>query len=202
MPRQVFAMHDGLGTARRLPAVFPTAVGMTAAEVALLLFMGVVTAAVAVWAKLPLGLPGHNILRVIFPMALGLALVPRRGAASLMGLSATITAILIGPGRAAGLGTGAATSLALTGLLVDLALLGAKNGCSIYVRLTLAGLASNLAAMLVRGIAKMSTGGQLDGLPLELWWPRAAITYPLCGILAGLISALVWFRATAREKPT
>jgi hypothetical protein len=196
----VLAVHEGLGASRRFPALARAGPQVSAWEFAVLILLGIAAAVVSVFVKLSLGVPGHNIVRVIFPMALGLALVPRRGAASVMGLSGMGAAMLFVIGGERGLGAGAATSLVLTGLLLDLALLGARSGPSVYLRLTLAGLAANLAAFLVRGGVKLLNGGLVDGQPLELWWPKAAVTYPLCGLLAGLISAAVWFRITARTS--
>lgn len=200
MRSAVLGMHDALGISRRLPPFLQTAPRISPAELAVLVLLGVCAAVLTVVVKLGLGVPGHNIVRVIFPMALGLAVVPRHGAASVIGVSGTAAAVVLAMGRSGGLGVGALTSLALTGLLLDLVLIGARNGRSIYVRLTLAGLAANAAAFLIRGGSKAFSGGQLDGLPLEVWWPKAAVTYPLCGIIAGLISAVVWFRATARPR--
>jgi hypothetical protein len=197
----VLQLHDGLGVCRRLPAIAPTAPRVSAAELGVLALLGISAGLLSTVVKLNLGLPGHNIIRVIFPMALGLSLVPRVGTASFVGLSGTVAAAGVALGRSGNFGAGAMTSLALTGLLLDLALLGARNGWAIYLRLTLAGLAANTAALLVRGGSKFLAGGQVDGLPMEVWWPKAALTYPLCGILAGLISAIVWFRITARQQP-
>jgi hypothetical protein len=34
------------------------------------------------------------------------------------------------------------------------------------------------------------------------WWQQAAFTYPVCGLLAGLLSAAVWFRLrSGRPEP-
>jgi len=197
----VLGVHEGLGISRRLPPIVRGGPRISAMELAVLILLGICAGLVSTVVKLNLGLPGHNIIRVVFPMVLGLALVPRWGAASLMGLSGTATAAVLTIGRSGGLGVGAMTSLALTGLLLDLALVGARNGRSVYVGLTLAGLAANACAFLVRGGSKLLAGGQVDGLPIELWWPKAAITYPVFGILAGLISAAVWFRIKARQQP-
>ena len=197
----VLTVHEGLGAARRFPALARIGPRVSAWEFAVLVLLGAAAAVVSVFVKDKLGVPGHNIVRVVFPLALGLALVPRRGAASVMGLSGMGAAMIFLLGGERGLGAGAATSLVLTGLLLDLALLGARSGPSVYLRLTLAGLAANAAAFLVRGGVKLLSGGLVDGHPLELWWPKAAVTYPLCGLLAGLISAAVWFRITARTSP-
>jgi hypothetical protein len=191
----LFTAHEGLGTARRFPSVLPAASRVLALQLGLMVLIGCAIA-VLCQIKLSLRVPGHNIIRVVLPMALGLWLAPRRGAATVMGLSGMAMAGALSLGGRAGLGTGALTSLALTGLLLDLALWGARSGWSVYVRLTLAGLAANLLAMLVRGGSKWLSGGAVDGLPIELWWPTAVFTYPLCGLLAGLISAVVWFRAS------
>src|SRR5574340_450164 len=201
MRSAILSVHEGLGISRRLPLMVRGEARISGAELAVLAFLGVCAALLSTVVRLNLGLPGHNIIRVVFPMALGMALVPRCGAASLVGLSGMGAALALTAGRAGGLGVGAATSLALTGLLVDLALVGARSGRSIYVRLTLAGLVANLAALAVRGGSKLLAGGMVDGLPLELWWPKAVLTYPLCGLLAGLLSAAVWFRVSARQSP-
>ena len=194
----VLSIHGGLGIARRLPPIVQASPRISYAELAVLVSLGVCAALFSTVVKLNLGLPGHNIIRVIFPMALGLSLVPRSGAASLMSLSGMAAASVLMIGRSGG--AGAITSLALTGFMLDLALHGARNGRSVYIRLTLAGLAANVAALLVRGGVKLLAGGQIDGLPVELWWPKAVLTYPLCGILSGLISAVVWFRITAAKR--
>jgi hypothetical protein len=194
----VLTFHKALGSSHRFPAVLRIGPCVSPLEFAALLLLGGATAVVSVWAKWSLGIPGHNILRVIFPMTLGLALVPRHGAASVMGISGTATALIFAAGGQRGLGAGAITSLALMGILLDLSLWRAQSGKSVYLRLILAGLAANLAAFLVRGGAKMLPGGGVDGLPLELWWSKAIISYSICGLLAGLISAAVWFRVAAR----
>jgi len=195
----VFAVHEGLIDTGRLRSLSRRGRSISAVECGLLVLFGLAAAGLC-GLKLNLGIPGHNVLRVVFPMALGLAVVPRRGAATIMGLSGSAGAAVLLLGGSRGLGSGAATSLVLTGFFLDLALVKARGGPSVYVRLVLAGLAANLAAFLVRGGGKVAGLG-LEGLPLELWWRSAAVTYPLCGAVAGLMSAAVWFRFAARPKP-
>ena len=196
MRTTVLTVHEGLGVCGRFPSIARDGERISAAELGVLLGLGVTAGAVSALVKLNLGIPGHNIIRVIFPMVLGLALVPRRGSTSIMGLGALASApVLAIVGR--GLGVGAMTSLVLTGFVLDLALLGARPGRSLHLRLALAGAAANLVAMLIRGGVKVIAGGQLDGLPLAVWFPKAIITYPVCGAVAGLISAAVWFRFAA-----
>ena len=90
--------------------------------------------------------------------------------------------------------------LLLTGLLVDLALRGARSGRGIYARLMAAGLAANAAAFLIRAAAKLVLGAGLTGKPLAVWWQHAMVTYAVCGLLAGMISAAVWFRFGAHDS--
>ncbi|NUQ64968.1 MAG: hypothetical protein HUU20_21095 [Pirellulales bacterium] len=196
MSAPVLAVHKGLTTARRLPALGRQET-ISVMELAALVLLGVAAAALSAFVKLNLEIPGHNILRVVFPLALGLALVPRVGSATIMGVSGMAGASLFLLFGARNLGLGAATSLALTGILIDAALLRARSGRSIYLRLALAGLAANLAAFGIKAGSKLLTGGMLEGLPLEIWLPKAVVTYSACGLLAGLVSAAVWFRAAA-----
>jgi len=37
-------------------------------------------------------------------------------------------------------------------------------------------------------------GGGMGGGGWDVWFPRAAISYPLCGLAAGLICAIILFR--------
>lgn len=201
----VMPFHEGLGVSGRLGAIGRSRDRISALELATLLLLGTSAAAASTFINLRLGIPGNNIIRVVFPMALGLAVVPRRGAASVMGMSAVASAAafsLVGGLPIVGAwhisprwaGPGAITSLALTGLLIDVALLGARPGRAIYLRLTLAGLASNMAAFLIRAGAKYFTGGVPTGKSLAVWWPEAVVTYAVCGAVAGMISAAAWFR--------
>ncbi len=190
----ILTLHEGLMSSDRLRAVSALDRAISAVELGTLLLLGVCAAALSAFVKFGLGVPGHNIVLVVFPMIFGLALVPRRGAASLMGFSAMGSAGLFCLLGRTGIGFGALTSLALTGILIDTALSGAQSGRGIYARLMLAGLAANMAAFLIRAGAKLLLGPGLTGKPLAFWWQYAAVTYALCGLLAGAISAAVWFR--------
>jgi hypothetical protein len=161
-------------------------------EIGVLLAAGVVAGLTAAAPDFHLRIPGHAILRSIFPMALGMALVPRRLGGVVMACSALGTAFLLNGFGVAGLGAGAITSLSLTGPLLDAAVWRARAGWRLYLCFVVAGLASNLVALLVRAGA----GG---GRPAEFWWQQAVITYPLCGIVAGLVSAAVWFQLRERQ---
>lgn len=102
--------------------------------------------------------------------------------------------LLFRVGGAGTVGLGALTSLALTGPLLDAALWRAKRGWRIYLAFATAGLLSNLAALTVRGGVKMAGLDHALGRPLAVWWMHAAPTYVICGVVAGLLSACVWFQ--------
>jgi hypothetical protein len=199
----VLSVHTGLATSSRLySAPLARAQGRQASDLVatlLLLGAGVSAALATVLLDWKLRIPGHAIVRAVFPMALGLALAPRRMGGVVMGAGALGSALAL---RAAGctlLGAGALTSLTLTGPFLDAALWRAQRGWQLGAGFALAGLASNLAALVAR------TGTKLMGLdhpaarPLAEWWLQAVGTYAACGALAGLISALVWFRCAARR---
>jgi hypothetical protein len=192
-------MHEGLRAAGRVPALSGAA-PISLVEFLTLLLIGAGAAALSIaMADFNLRIPGHAILRAVFPMALGLALVPRQLGGCVMGGSALVTGLLLqgtGVGRT---GVGALTSLCLTGPLLDLALWGARSGWRLYLGFVLAGLGSNLVAFAVRAGARLM--GLDGGGGGATWWYTASISYPLCGLAAGLFSALVWFHFRRRTKP-
>jgi hypothetical protein len=192
-------VHDGLLTSARVPSLARPGRAISAVEVAVLMLLGAAAAAGTMLLNMPLRIPGHAILRSVFPMALGMALVPRSLAGSIMGVSALATALLFLAGGT-GAGPGAITSLALTGPLLDLALLGARRPWRLYFGFVLAGLGSNLAAFFVRWGFR-AIGARAGGRSLAEWLPLASWTYAVCGALAGLLSALVWFHLRPRREP-
>ena len=205
MISSTLTVHEGLGSSGRLPSIASSGKAVTLAELCFLLMMGVATAVVSMFVKPGLHIAGSNIVFVVFTMSFGLAMVPRRGAASAMGLGAMASAGAFCMLWTTKLGFGAATSLALTGFLIDLALYGARNGREIYIRLIAAALAANGAAFLIRAGAKLfliggGGGGAGAGKPFHVWVYPAVVTYLICGLVAGVISAAVWFRFAA-ERP-
>jgi hypothetical protein len=200
MLRSLLGVHRGLLTLRRLPAVSSPEGAITAMEVMLLVSCGAVAAAATSLLDFNLRLPGHAILRAVFPMALGLALVPRQTAGTVMGASSLATVLILGMVRGHGAGAGAITSLALTGPLLDVALWGADRGWRLYLGFVAAGLGSNIAALLVQALFKSAEATGVGGRRAAIeWWASAPISYPVCGILAGALSAAVWFQLRARR---
>lgn len=202
----ILRRHSGLAATTRLQILVADSVSAPGADWMLLFVFGALAAFSS--ACIDLGIqrvPGHAILRVVFPLALGLAVVPRRGAGTIMGTSALLVASLLNLSglKSEGLGIGALTSLVATGPLLDWTLRKAHTGWQQYVGFTLAGLLSNLLALGVRGGLK-ATGFELPGRrPLMEWLGQASITYCLCGVAAGLLSAIVLFygRRTHDDPP-
>lgn len=195
--------HPGLTATTRLRLIASEDVLPSVRDWALLAVFGVLAACSSTFLNLGIQrVPGHAILRVVFPFALGLALVPRRGAGSVMG----VTAALTGAGlqyagfRGEGMGFGALTSLIATGPLLDWTLRRANGGWRQIVAFAFAGLASNLLALGVRGTAKALAWESSSGKrPLGEWLTQAVDTYILCGLIAGLISGAVLFSVRPRH---
>jgi len=202
MFRTLYAAEPDLAGTARLPALGNLHQPIQVAELATLIVMGVAAAAASHLIELSLRIPGHAIVRMIFPMAFGLALVPRRGAGSTMGLVAAVLTVGFTGARISSAGLGAMTSLLLCGVALDAVIAWARSGWRLYLGLALAGLAVNMAAFAAKAGTKLmgiggtglGGGGGGGGGAWQSWFPRAVVTYPLCGAAAGLICAGILFR--------
>jgi len=164
-------------------------------KLAALVLSGVAAAVLTTFVDFKLGIPGHHIAYVIFPLALGFALVPRRLAGTIMSGSAIATVAGLGVAGAHLPGPGVLTGLLLTGPLLDLALRWGGEGWRLYGAFVAAGALANTGAFLARGIAKyFGLGGLGGGRAFSSWLPVATWTYLVAGMLAGLLSAVAWFR--------
>jgi hypothetical protein len=141
-------------------------------------------------------IPGHAILRAVLPIVSGLALVPRCYGGAVMGLSAAATCTIAGSMRAELPGLGAMTSLLAIGPILDASLARIRTPRGVWLALALAGLITNGLAFLVQATHKAAVGPGLMGL--DGWWHRAVWSYPICGLVAGLASAVIWFQLTDR----
>jgi hypothetical protein len=196
----VFGIHEGLADSTRISSISRRITNRAALQMGVLVLLGAGAALASGLMDFHLRIPGHAILRSVFPMALGLALVPIRKGGTVMGLSALGTALIMRACSVGSFGAGSLTSLALTGPLLDLALIGARRGWRLYLGFIVAGIASNLVALCFRGGLKALAGGVGGGRLMSEWWQQASFTYPVCGLLAGLISATIWFRLWERRK--
>jgi hypothetical protein len=187
------AIHDELASLRRLAVVSQRREGIAAWELAVLFGMGVIAALLNAYLKTRTGIPGSSIILTVLPMALGTALVPRKGSGSIIGISSIVSMLVLQK-----TGFGALSCMLATGVLLDLALRHARDGFRLYIAFIVAGLGGNAIAYLVRGIGKIS-GLDAGSVPLSAWWAHALVSYALCGALAGLISAAMWFQFGARS---
>lgn len=169
-------------------------------DLLLLVSCGIVATLMVALIDLDIKTPGHAILKGTLPIALGLAMVPRRFSGFV--ISGTCIATLYALRSYTSLtppGGGATTSLVLLGPMLDVFLWKAKPGMNTYVRFTLAGLLTNSLAFAIRWGGKSALIGPLGMVKLENWLTIAPITYALCGIAAGIVSSAILFRAS--NKP-
>lgn len=198
MLTSVLTTHNGLRTAARLPAVARPEAHISSMEMATLLLAGVVAAAATGFMRAGLRIPGSSIVLSALPIGLGLALVPRRGAGSIMAVGAFLTAAGLSVGGFVAFGPGAMTSLCLTGPMMDVAVAGAGAGWRLYAGLVTAGFAANLLALLQRAAAKLLGLEQPGTRLFAEWWRQAVITYAISGAAAGLLAAICWFKVRSR----
>lgn len=196
-------------------------------EIAVLAISGAIAAASVGLVELRLRIPGHSILHAVLPMALGLALAPRRYAGTGMSLAAIATASglqWVGRGE---FGAGSWTSLACMGPALD-TMLGSRWGQRWPAfAVAVAGLLANGCAFVAKSIEKWTQivprlpgtgmgggrglgggggngmgGGRGLGAGLGRTWDEwiavAPYTYLLCGLLAGLLCGMVLFQIRRR----
>jgi hypothetical protein len=201
MAHDFFVVRDGLIGAARFPPLSRPRQRISAAEVLLLLTCGAAAAAAVGLIKLRLGIPGHAIVLSALPMALGMALAPRRFAGTVMSAGALGAASLLAGVTDARYGSGSFVSLSLLGPMMDIALRHARAGWPVYAALVASGVATNLLALGSRAAAKLAGLDLADARPFDSWWLQAMGTYTASGIVAGVLGALCWFHFHDRSTP-
>jgi hypothetical protein len=191
-----FATRTSLRGASRLPAISGTA-RVTAAEIALLFACGALAAMAIGLVHLRMGSPGHAIFRAVLPMAMGLALVPRRSSGMVMSLGAGLTSGAMSVGQVGFFPPAALLSILVLGPALDVALLGKPQGWRLYARFILAGALANLIAFSAK-VALFALGWQMRGSRQFMeFWSAALVSFVIWGAVAGLVSAAVCFRLRA-----
>lgn len=199
MFRNLLVVEPALASSGRIPSLSQVEGRIRGIEIGCLFLLGLATAALAA-LQLDLKIPGQAIIRIVFPISLGLALVPRRGSGLVIGSVAMGSSLVFrGTGIGSG-GMGAMTSLMLSGILLDFVAWRVRSGWQLYVGLMGVGLAANLVAFGVKALSKTALFGWAGGHNWHAWWPRAVVSYPLCGIAAGLICAMILFRLRQRDE--
>jgi hypothetical protein len=191
-----FAPQLSLQESSRVPALSREA-GISVAEFACLLTCGALAAMAIGLLHLSLRVPGHAILRGVLPMTLGLALVPRRWAGTVMAIGAGITAVAMSAVHIGRFPAPAMLSVLALGPVLDVALLGQPTGWRLYARFVIAGAVANLLAYAfkVAGVQlgiEMFSGGGREFMRLALHTVIAS--YILCGAVAGFLGAAACFR--------
>ena len=166
MRTTILSTHQSLADTSRLQVLSHEGRMSDTAALLILLGAGSTAALASVFLDMSLRMPGHAILRCVFPMALGFAMAPRRMGGMVMGLGAMGTVLVIKTGGLGALGFGALTSLMLTGPFLDAALWRARSGWRLYLAFALAGLGSNMAAFVVRAGTKYAGLNHVTGWPL------------------------------------
>ncbi|MCE9544950.1 MAG: hypothetical protein K8T25_05450 [Planctomycetia bacterium] len=232
----MFPVQRGLFDTSRIRPLTRAATSIQATEWTTLMLCGVAAAMATHLLKPGLLLPGHAILRSLFPMLCGMSLVPRRGSGTIMGLFAlpTMGAMQLGGFEPS---PGSFTSLMVIGPLLDLAVVAARPGWRVWLRFGAAGLVANMLALGMRLIAAatglrplgnagaghgmgggmgtgggmgMGTGGGMGmggggGMGHGAGMAGGAtlgmvMSYVACGLAAGLLSAMIWFRFGPRRN--
>jgi hypothetical protein len=189
-----FAPQPNLRDSSRMPAI-SRAAGVSAVELLCLLACGALAAAAVGFLHLSFRVPGHAILRGTLPMAMGVALVPRRLAGIVMSIGAGAASVAMSVGHVGVFPPTAMLSVLALGPVLDVALLGQSKGWRLYARFVVAGAVANLLAFALKmsgvtlGIESVRGGGQF-----QAFGSVAVVSYALCGALAGLLGAAVWFR--------
>lgn len=200
MMNNLFGIHDGLATAGRFPSMARIRERISTSEIVMLLLFGAAAAAAVGFIRTGLRFPGNSIILAMLPMVFGLAIAPRRSAGFIMGAGAFGAASMIGMLGLAHYGAGAFVSLCLLGPVMDLALKKANSGRWLYIGLGFAGVCTNLLALASRGSAKL-LGLDVAGMrPFGTWYVQAALTYALCGAIAGLVAAFCFFQLRKKRS--
>jgi len=195
-----FGVREGLATAGRISVPARIRERISAAEILLLILCGAGAAAASGFVRLGLRIPGHSIILSMIPMALGLALAPRRFSGCIMSAGALGTAAALSLSGLVHYGSGASISLCLMGPMMDLAVAKVRSGWRLYLGLMLAGIGTNLLALASRSVSKLLGLDLASMRPFDTWWAQAIFTYTVSGAVAGLIGALCFFRLRSQQS--
>ena len=150
----------------------------------LALFAGLVVVA-KISLRLPLQMPGHSGVFWMAIVIVAAGVVPKAGAASLVGLTSGIIAAMLGMGDLGALNT--FLSYTLLGVGTDLTLLLVRNPENLASAI-LAATLGHMAKFLVKWILATLTGAPAGFVALGL--ARSIAGYIIFGALGGLLGAL------------
>jgi hypothetical protein len=135
--------------------------------------------------RLPLQLSGHSGIFWMAIMIVSARVVPKRGAASLVGLTSGLMAAFLGLGDFGALNTFLSYTMVGVGTDLALILLGSPENMAVA---GVAGALGHFAKFLVKWGLGALTGAPVGFLALGL--AKAMIGYVLFGVLGGILGAL------------
>ncbi|HKJ26570.1 MAG TPA: hypothetical protein VJ965_02940 [Anaerolineales bacterium] len=154
-------------------------------QLILLALMSALVVVAKIALRLPLQLPGHSGIFWMAVIIVGTGIVPKRGAASLIGLTSGILAGFLGLGDFGILNT--FLSYAIIGIATELALLLLGSPEIIPAAMIAASL-GHLAKFLVKWVFGIITGAPIGFVTAGL--AISAVSYVIWGALGGLLGAL------------
>ena len=154
-------------------------------ELILLALFSALVVVAKIALRLPLQMPGHSGLFWMAIVIVAAGVVPKRGAASLVGLTSGILAAFLGLGDLGAVDT--LLSYTVLGVGVDLALWLLRNPEGMLVAI-LAGALGHLAKLGVKWALGAVTGAPVGFVALGMAW--SVVTYVVFGALGGLLGAL------------
>jgi len=157
----------------------------TTFELILLALFSALVVVAKIALRLPLQLPGHSGLFWMAIVVVAAGVVPKRGAATLVGLTSGILAAFLGMGDFGALNT--LLSYSMLGVGTDLALWLLQDPEKM-IPAVLAGAIGHLAKFLVKWLMGLLSGAPLGFVALGLAW--SMVNYVLWGALGGLLGAL------------
>jgi len=155
-------------------------------QLILLTLFAVLVVVAKVALRLPLQLSGHSGIFWMAIVIVAAGVVPKLGAASLVGLTSGILAAFLGLGDFGALNT--LLSYTMLGVATDLALLLLGRNPENLVVATLAATFGHMAKFLVKWALGVLTGAPVGFVALGL--ARALVGYIIFGALGGLLGAL------------
>ena len=135
--------------------------------------------------RLPLQLPGHSGMFWMAFLVISARVIPKPGAASIVGLTSGLLAAFLGVGDFGALDTVLSYTMAGIGTDVTVLFLGSPE--NLFVA-TLAGIFGNLSKFLVKWGIGLVRGAPLGFVALGL--ARSLISYIVFGALGGLLGGL------------
>jgi hypothetical protein len=170
------------------------------AELAILIGGGAIST-IASYSIGGLGIPGSNMLQAVLPMAAGLAIVPRRGAGILMGLSSLGTGFAVMGLGIAHFSPSELSRLVLLGFCLEVGPARAESKSHVWLWFVFAGLAANMLGFGVKYlVAQFGIEGFGGGRGIFRPLPMKMLSWAVCGALAGGVSALIFFRRSQRDS--